>query len=252
MRRGCLLSLLVLHAVFSLPAASVDECFALIDCFGASPAEIEGRIDRYARARQEAPGEGGAELALAILYVALDSRADAGRTERGEYAEKALAYAEAALRAGPENDLKLLFYGIARSLRARNSRNPFTKMSDMKKAVSSLDRAVETSASGPREWYVRFMRANTYANTPPSMGKWGEAEGDYRFLCAYVKAHPEREPYLVAAEYYRALMKKEAGDESGAQECALRSLALEEKYSTRTSEAALAAALLKELQEGKK
>lgn len=252
MKRLGLFSLLVLNSFITLGATSLDECFALIDVFGSSSEKIQLVIDDYELALGRGPSDSGTKLALAMLYVALLSRRDAADPENGERAKKALGYVEEFLIAESGNDLGLLFCGIAHSLRARDSRNPLTRMHEMGTAVANLDKAVEVTKGSTREWYVRFMRANTYANTPRAMGKWGVAEEDYRFLFDFMKEHPERESYLVAANYYRALINKKKGDRNAARECLRRSAEFEERYRTGTSEAALAATLLKELEEGAK
>ena len=120
-------------------------------------------------------------------------------------------------------------------------------MSEMKKAIMSLDQAVEATKGSPREWYVRFMRANTYAKTPRVMGKWEEADEDYRFLVDFIITHPVREPYLVPANYYRSLMKLAEGDKNEARSCLLHALEIERASPSGSREAALADALLNKL-----
>jgi tetratricopeptide (TPR) repeat protein len=235
--------------LFPLAAIRTDECFSLIDAFRWSPSEIERAMEGYVLTVKADPAELGNKLALAILCVALDSRKDAGPAE---HAKKALGYIEDLLRSDPRNDLGLLFAGVARSLEARGSWNPFFQLSEMKKAIASLDQAVETTKGSPREWYVRFMRANTYANTPGGFGKWDEAEEDYRFLVDFVKTHPEREPYLVPANYYRALMKKAEGDEDEARVCLRRALEIERIAPSGSREGILADSLLKKLEKAMK
>jgi tetratricopeptide (TPR) repeat protein len=235
--------------LFPLAAIRTDECFSLIDAFRLSPSEIERAMEGYILAVEADPAEPGNKLALAILCVVLDSRKDAGPAE---HAKKALGYTEDFLRTQPRNDLGLLFDGLARSLEARGSWNPFFQMSEMKKAIASLDQAVETTKGSPREWYVRFMRANTYASTPANMGKWDEAEEDYRFFAGFIETHPERETYLVPANYYRALMKRAGGDNGEALACLRRALEIERVNPSGSREAILAGSLLKKLDTGMK
>ena len=244
MKKLCFFTITILCSLYPLGATNSDECFALIDSFQLGPAEIENAMEGYARAIKADPAEPGNKLAIAILCVALDSKTDSGPAE---HAKEALGYTEDILRADPCNDLGLLFNGLARSLEVRGSWNPFFRMSEMKKAIMSLDQAIEVTKGSPREWYVRFMRANTYANTPRAMGKWGEAEEDYRFLVDFMKTHPEREPYLVPANYYRALMKMAGGDEDEARSCLHRALEIERFSPSGSREAALADALLEKL-----
>lgn len=248
MKSAVFRTLLVLCAFRAFGATSPDECFSLIDSFSSGVDEIEELIALYDGRLKEDPSDSGADLALAILHVARYSAHDKSRPPNRALAEEALFHASRFLGSAPDNDLGLLFSGIARSLLANEGRNPFSRMGAMKKAAIDLGRAVDAASGGLHEWYVRFMRANTYASTPRIMNKWHDAEEDYRHLSVYVAAHPEREPYLVAANYYRALMKKEAGEKEQACDCLRRSLALEDLHRTGSREAVLAARLLKDLE----
>ena len=244
MKKLCFFTITILCSLYPLGAINSDGCFALIDSFRSSQADIERAMDDYVLAVKADPSEPRNKLALAILCVALDSQKDSGPAV---HSKEAIGYTEDFLKSNPRNDLGLLFNGLARSLEVRGSWNPFFQMSEMKKAIISLDQAVEATKGSPREWYVRFMRANTYANTPRAMGKWDEAEEDYRFLVDFIKTHPEREPYLIPANYYRSLMKMAGGDKNEARSCLHRALEIERVSPSGSREAALADALLKKL-----
>jgi hypothetical protein len=106
-------------------------------------------------------------------------------------------------------------------------------------SVKSFERAWELSKSSSQEWYVRYMRANTYCQFPLSLGKAEIAESDFDFVDSYISKNPSLEPYLIAIYYYRGSLKQKKRDLPAARNLWLRSLQIQGKLSFPVREANL-------------
>lgn len=138
----CTLAVVILGG--SLFATDLEECFYLNAYFNRTPVETYAKIAEYERRLESDKNDYCSYLALAVLYSALSSPME--NPEKGA-SEKVVEYSEAFV--------------------SRDSRNPFTQLKMVKKAIKLFDEAIALSAGQTRHWFVRYMRGNFYKIFPP-------------------------------------------------------------------------------------
>jgi len=117
----CTLAVVILGG--SLFATDLEECFYLNAYFNRTPVETHTKIAEYERRLESDTNDYHSYLALAVLYSALSSPME--NPEKGA-SEKVVEYSEAFV--------------------SRDSRNPFTQLKMVKKAIKLFDEAIALSA----------------------------------------------------------------------------------------------------------
>ena len=216
----CTLAVVLLGG--SVFATDLEECFYLNAYFNRTPDETHAKIAEYERRLESDKNDYCSYLALAVLYSALSSPME--NPEKGA-SEKVVEYSEAFV--------------------SRDSRNPFTQLKMVKKAIKLFDEAIALSAGQTRHWFVRYMRGNFYINLPASFKKRGEAEADFFYIKDYYSDHADIEGYMGNAYYYLIEIEKTRGNPDAAVGCWKNSVAINERLKLNSREADQAAERLK-------
>ncbi|HNQ97358.1 MAG TPA: hypothetical protein PKH81_04645 [Treponemataceae bacterium] len=190
-------------------ATDMEECFALNEYFNKPVPEVHQKIAEYQNRLKTDKSDYYAHLAIAILYSALSSPME--NPEEGA-SEKIVEHSKAFEKKEKNNVLAMTYYGLGCSLVSRDSRNPFTQLSMVKRAIRTFDTAVEISDGHDLQWFVRYMRGNFYINLPGSFKKRPAAEQDFEFISSYYTAHPEIEGYMCNAYFYLGEIEKTRGN----------------------------------------
>ncbi len=239
-----LVSIIACATVFlsGMSGTDIEECFRLNEYFNKPPAETREKIAEYER-RLAADGDDHyAYLALSVLYSALSAPDE--NPEKGA-SEKIVKYGELFEKKEKDNPLAMTYYGLGCSLVSRDSGNPFTKMKMVKKAISVFDKAVDLSANQPREWYVRYMRANFFINLPSSFKKRDVAIADFEYVRDFYTGQRDIEGYMCNAHYNLGEIEKSRGNLEAATLHWKESVAVNERLRLGSREAAKAAERLK-------
>ncbi|MBN2510160.1 MAG: hypothetical protein JXB03_07785 [Spirochaetales bacterium] len=219
-------------------ATDMEECFYLNSYFNKTPQETHGKINEYEARIAVDADDYYSYLAIAILYTALSSPMDS--PEEGA-SKKAVEYSEAFEKHEKNNPVAMTYYGIGCSLVSRDSRNPFTQLKMVKKAIRILDAAVDLSQGQTRHWFVRYMRGNFYINLPGSFGKREAAEEDFAYIRDYYPAHPEIEGYMCNAFYHLGEIEKAFGRLDSAVDYWKKSVAIHDRLGLNAREGEQAA-----------
>jgi len=137
----CTLAVVILGG--SLFATDLEECFYLNAYFNRTPVETHAKIAEYERRLESDTNDYHSYLALAVLYSALSSPME--NPEKGA-SEKVVEYSEAFVKREKNNPIAMTYYGLGCSLVSRDSRNPFTQLKMVKKAIKLFDEAIALSA----------------------------------------------------------------------------------------------------------
>ena len=216
----CTLAVVLLGG--SVFATDIEECFFLNAYFNRTPVETHAKIAEYERRLESDKNDYYSYLALAVLYSALSSPME---NPEKDASEKVVEYSEAFV--------------------SRDSRNPFTQLKMVKKAIKLFDEAIALSAGQTRHWFVRYMRGNFYINLPASFKKRGEAEMDFFYIKDYYSDHADIEGYMCNAYYYLGEIEKTRGNPEAAVGCWKNSVAINERLKLNSREADQAAERLK-------
>jgi tetratricopeptide (TPR) repeat protein len=193
----------------SLYCTNLDECFNLNGYFNKTPEEIHSKIATYEARLASNPGDYYSHLAMAVLYTALSSPME--NPEPGA-SDKVVEYSKNFEKEEKNNPIAMAYYGLGCSLVSRDSKNPMTKMMMVNKAISIFDKAVSLSVNQPKEWFVRYMRANFYINLPGSFKKQNVAESDFYYIQRFYSGQSEIEGYMCNAYYNLGEIEKSRGN----------------------------------------
>jgi len=163
-------------------------------------------INNYTDLAIELMENDNANLAMA---TALSSPMD--NPEDGA-SDKIIEYSKKFEKKEKDNPIAMTYYGLGCSLVSRDSKNPFVKMMNVKKAISIFDKAASLLENQPREWFVRYMRANFYINLPETFKKRDAAEEDFAFVHAYYTGQNEMEGYMCNGYYNLGEIEKSRGN----------------------------------------
>lgn len=118
------------------------------------------------------------KLRLAILYNSSSLLGDTGNAEK---AYKILLDIKNKEKFSEEIEMVILVYlGSSRSLMARDSYNPVSKMSYVKEATAYLDDAV--SKYGKDIFLPRYVRGTVFSGLPDMFKKKSTAESDLKYI----------------------------------------------------------------------
>ncbi|MCK9169345.1 MAG: hypothetical protein M0P01_02915 [Treponema sp.] len=223
-------------------ATDQEECFGLNDYFNKSPDEIHARINEYETKLAAGNDDNYANLAIAILYAALSSPEE--NPEKGASA-MIVEYSKRFEKNEKNNPLAMTYYGLGCSLVSRDSKNPVTQITQVKKAISLFDKAVDLASADNRLWYVRYIRANFYINLPDTFKKRSIAEKDFEFVENYYTSHPEIEGFMCNGCYNLGEIEKSRGNIDKAVKYWTLSVELDKKLHLNSKEAQKAAKRLK-------
>ncbi len=228
--------------VSGLSCTNLDECFSLNAYFNKSPIEIHTRIAKYEALLVSDPGDYYANLAMAVLYTALSSPMES--PEPGA-SEKIVEYSRMFEKKEKNNPIAMTYYGLGCSLVSRDSKNPMVKMMMVNKAISIFDNAVNLSENQPKEWFVRYMRANFYINLPGSFKKQDVAESDFYSIQRLYIGQGEMEGYMCNAYFNLGEIEKSRGNIDLAVQNWKKSVEINEKLRLHSMEAAKSVERLK-------
>ncbi|HHU37099.1 MAG TPA: hypothetical protein GXZ47_07715, partial [Treponema sp.] len=155
--------------------------------------------------------------------------------------EKIVDYSKKFEKKEKNNPIALVYYGLGCSLVSRDSKNPITQLMQVKKGISKFDQAVDLSKNQPREWFVRYMRANFFINLPNTFKKRPVAEDDFSFVDNYYTGQPEIEGYMCNGFYNLGEIEKSRGNIDLAVEHWKKSVAINEKLNLNSPEGLKAA-----------
>lgn len=223
-------------------ATDMEECFSLNDYFNKSPNEIHAKINEYEAKLAGDKDDYYANLAIAILYAALSSPEE--NPEKGASA-KVVEYSKRFEKKEKKNPIAMTYYGLGCSLVSRDSKNPITQITQVKKGISIFDKAVDLASADKRLWYVRYMRANFYINLPDTFKKRSIAEKDFEFVKDYYTSHPEIEGFMCNGYYNLGEIEKSRGNIDNAVRYWSLSVELDKKRNLNSKEANKAANRLK-------
>lgn len=117
------------------------------------------------------------------------------------YAGKALKYLEVVHKAAPDDIIIQAYYGSAHALVGRDGTAVVSRVSNVNKGVSILNRAVKKA---PEDFIVRMVRASVFFELPPMFDKAEVAYEDFLFV---EESFPRVEEYinddLKAEVYYK-------------------------------------------------
>lgn len=234
----------LLLAVFgsAVFATDLEECFCLNDYFNKTPQETHAKIDEFEKRLASNKNDYYSYLALAVLYSALSSPMDS--PEKGA-SKKIVEYSEAFEKKEKNNPVAMTYYGLGCSLVSRDSRNPFTQLKMVKKAIRMFDDAVARSVGQKHHWFVRYMRGNFYINLPSSFDKREEAEEDFFYTRDYYSSHTSIEGYMCNAFFYLGEIEKTRGNLDAAVGCWKESVAINNRLALDAREGAQAEERLK-------
>lgn len=243
MKKNLLLTGLLLAFFGSaVSATDLEECFYLNEYFNKTPQETHAKIGEYEKRLASNKNDYYSYLALAVLYSALSSPMD--NPEKGA-SKKIVEYSEAFEKHEKNNPIAMTYYGLGCSLVSRDSRNPFTQLKMVKKAISMFDEAVARSAGQKRHWFVRYMRGNFYINLPASFEKREAAEEDFFYIRDYYSSHISIEGYMCNAYFYLGEIEKTRGNLDAAVGCWKESVAINKRLALNAREGAQAEERLK-------
>ena len=223
-------------------ATDLEECFGLNDYFNKSPEEIHTKINEYEAKLAADRNDYYANLAIAILYAALSSPEE--NPEKGASA-MIVNYSKRFEKNEKNNPVAMTYYGLGCSLVSRDSKNPVTQLTQVKKAISLFDKAVNLASADKRLWYVRYMRANFYINLPDTFKKRNTAEQDFEFVEDYYTSHQELEGFMCNGYYNLGEIEKSRGNIDKAVRYWTLSVELDKKLHLNSKEAQKAAKRLK-------
>jgi len=138
---------------------------------GQSPRELY--IKRYEKVLEAKPDDLDAMKRLGIVYHHQSAIFVPGSTE------VAIDFLKKVLEKNPDDQESRAFLGSAMTMVARDSWNPFTKMSMVNEGADLIDEAIEKS---PKNVIVRLVRANNSLNLPDFMKRRHFVLEDFLFI----------------------------------------------------------------------
>jgi len=138
---------------------------------GETPRDIY--ISRYEAILEKSPNDLDATKRLGIVFhhqgvIGVDGMP-----------EKALAYLTKAQELSPDDNETLAFLGSAMTLIARDSWNPYTKLTMVNDGIDKMDQAVERE---PKNILIRMVRANNSLNLPSFLKRNYLAKADFLYI----------------------------------------------------------------------
>ena len=134
---------------------------------------LEGVIKEYEGLLRARPNDPQALKALGIAYHNLGAQKASGAVA------KAVKYLEQARALLPGDAEVLAYFGSSRTMVARDSWNPITKLSAVREGAKLIDMAV---AKDPDNVTVRFVRTNNSLKLPRVFNRAHYAKSDLRHL----------------------------------------------------------------------
>ncbi|HKL86723.1 MAG TPA: hypothetical protein VJ861_10370 [Treponemataceae bacterium] len=229
-----LFSAIIFSAAF---CTDLEECYQLNEYFNKTPNEIHEVIVVYENRLAKDNNDYYSNLAIAILYSALSSPME--NPEPGA-SVKIVEYSKKFEKKEKNNPIALVYYGLGCSLVSRDSKNPMTQLSFVKKGISKFDLAVKLSEGQTNEWFVKYMRANFYINLPNTFKKRPVAEEDFAFVENHYAGHPEIEGYMCNGYFNLGEIEKSRGNIARAIECWGKSVEINERLKLNSREASKA------------
>jgi tetratricopeptide (TPR) repeat protein len=130
---------------------------------------LDAAVHTYSAIVSRDPADAGALKALGIAHHDLAVQDVGGAAMR---AVAALQRAHALVPGDPE---VIAYLGSARTLVARDSWNPFSKLAELREGTALIDRAVDVA---PESVTVRLVRANSRLRLPAFLDRADDARGD--------------------------------------------------------------------------
>lgn len=131
-----------------------------------------------------------------ILGIAYHNLALEGNTE---YTDLAFLHAEKAYHLNPTSQIALVYLGSIETLQARESWNPFVKLSKVNSGIEKIDLAVKNE---PNNLVVRLVRASNSIALPESFNRIHYAKSDLRRV---IEIAPESSEAIKAREILKSL-----------------------------------------------
>ena len=161
-------------AVFLLASLAEAQSTPLVAIYGMrEKTALEGVIKEYEGDLQARPNDPGALKALGIAYHNL------GRLKARGAVSTAVKYLEQARAFLPGDAEVLAYFGSARTMVARDSWNPITKLSAVRDGAKLIDTAV---ARDPDNVTVRLVRVNNSLKLPRFFNRAHYAKTDLQHL----------------------------------------------------------------------
>lgn len=138
------------------------------------------------------------KLKLAIMY---NSSSLLGNTGSAEKAFKLLLEIKNKEKLSAEIEMVILVYlGSSRSLMARDSYNPVSKMSYVKEAAAFLDEAV--SKYGKDNYLPRYVRGTVFSGLPDMFKKKSTAESDLKYIISEYESKKTIPDHLTSEAFF--------------------------------------------------
>jgi len=144
-------------------------------------------------------------MKLGILYISLALKNPP--IKGASY--KANKYIEKYIRKMPHDSIALCYFALSYSLMGRDDKNIAKKTYYVNKCFKYYDKALKID---PDNWYIHFMRGNSYINLPSFFGKEEEANRDFRFVeNKFLKGEKISDSIMASVFYYRGEEEKSSG-----------------------------------------
>jgi tetratricopeptide (TPR) repeat protein len=132
------------------------------------------------------------------------------------YVEKAVERLESVIERDPEDGVMRAYLGSAYAIKARDGGNPLRKLTDIRKAIALLNKAVEQA---PTTFMVRMLRGSVFFDLPALFRDDRAARDDFRFAAERAETSSSV-PAAVRAEilYKLGVLAQRNGDDKNYQE----------------------------------
>lgn len=131
------------------------------------------------------------------------------RAKEDDAAEKAAELFERYLESDPENAEAIAYLGSSMTMKGRDAGFVINKMLFTNAGLSKLDEAIEIA---PRNFLVRFIRANVNSAVPAFFFRDGKATEDMLVLDELYRKHPSPRLAGMMIEIYEQLMERAPDD----------------------------------------
>jgi tetratricopeptide (TPR) repeat protein len=170
---------------------------------------LEAVIAECEQLLQQQPNDPLALTALGVAYHNL------GGLRVGGASAKAADYLERARAATPDDASLFAYLGSARTMQARDSWNPLTKLMKIQEGTDLLDQAV---AKAPDNLTARLIRANNSLRLPAIFNRRHFAKTDFEHVLRLTGGAMLPPPLLAEIHVKLGDVYKEAGDEVTARQ----------------------------------
>ncbi len=224
----CMKSIVVIFLITSGLFAAVADSFVDNKAFIVSNLnDLSGIIKDIKNEISTANTDKNNYLALGILYVRFSCEME---NPDLEYSKTALKYLEKYQALVKNDPLGLLYLGIAHSLKARDTKNPFVQLGEVNTAVKYVDMAVKSSESLDYSWFIHFMRGCFYADLPKFFGKFDIAVKDFNLVINLGQNNDEIRGYFQAVYFYLGEIELKNNNKAKALENWKMAIEINKKY----------------------